>query len=242
MQVYNKYIRRLKRICLFRGIPLEEIGKVGRKRKFPLYKIILNPAAKITVCFSAGIHGEEISGPLAVLKFLKKYKWSSFNNVRIIIFPVVNPTGFNSRKRLNYRGINLNQSFFSRPIPKEDRIVYDEIKKENIFFFHSLHEDSDEESTYLYCFEKKPEKIYRKITYLQKKFFKLKKGIDDDGTPIINGQLINKFDKSFESKLFQRRKTKYAVCTETPMKKILKKRIALNIRIMNLILDFADKK
>lgn len=235
-----KYLNYLKEISKIKKEGIEII-KVGIAYRLPLIKIILNKSGKRTVCFSAGIHGEEIAGPLAVLEFLKRYNAKEFPNIKIILFPVVNPSGFDKEERLNKEGINLNQSFLEKNIPKEDKIFYNEIKKEKIFFFHALHEDSDEKRFYLYNFEKRFEKVYRKIISLAKKFFPINLEKIIDHAPASKGMITNKPDKSFEYRLYKEKKTKYSLCTETPMKQSLKKRIRLNVEIMRLILNFVKK-
>lgn len=66
---YLKEIYKIKRKNI-------KISKIGKAHGYPLLKIIANPSGIKTICFSTGIHGEEIAGPLAVTEFLKKYKKS----------------------------------------------------------------------------------------------------------------------------------------------------------------------
>jgi hypothetical protein len=243
MPSYNNYISKLKEICKNNSFEVLRIGSIGKKLKFPLYKVIINPHAKRVVCFSAGIHGEEIAGPLTILEFLKWYRADFYPNIKIIIFPVVNPFGFDRKRRLNERRFDLNQSFFNKSLPEEDKIVYNHAKKQKIFFFHAIHEDSAEGGAYLYGFEKRPEEIYKKIISIERKFFPIKTGKDDMNNTIYHGMIINAFDESFESRLFKEGIAKYAVCTETPMRKQpLKKRIKVDLKIVKLILGFVNKK
>src|SRR5208337_4241659 len=129
---YSDYLKEIGKIKR-KGI---KISKIGEAHGYPLLKIVINKSGNKTVCFSAGIHGEEIASPLAIIEFLKEYRKSYAPHVRIIIFPVVNPSGFDKGKRFNKININLNQSFGKRPLPKEDQLFYNETKKKKILFFH----------------------------------------------------------------------------------------------------------
>ncbi len=93
-----KYTDYLKEVYRIKKEKLKVI-KIGEVCKYPLIKIIINESGKKTVCFSAGIHGEEIAGPLAVLEFIKRYNIRKFPNIKIILFPIVNPSGFDKGYR-----------------------------------------------------------------------------------------------------------------------------------------------
>ena len=72
--MFDTYYNDLKKICIEKEFLIEDFSKTGSKKEYKLYKITINPNSKTrTICFSAGIHGREISGPLGVLNFLKNY-------------------------------------------------------------------------------------------------------------------------------------------------------------------------
>ena len=52
---------------------VKTIGKAG---KYNLYQAILNPKASKTTCFIGAVHGNEVFGPYAILKFLEESKIS----------------------------------------------------------------------------------------------------------------------------------------------------------------------
>src|SRR5882762_10191115 len=58
---------------------------------------------------SAGIHGDEPAGPLAVCRLLKENQWPS--NLAVWICPCLNPTGFLSNRRENSEGLDLNRQY-----------------------------------------------------------------------------------------------------------------------------------
>lgn len=231
--MYNEFIKSLKDVCIKRKLKLKNIGSI---QDYPIYQIIINNFSPInTICFSAGIHGDEIAGPLSILKFLKEYNLNKIKGNRLIIFPVANPFGFDKQKRRNCLNKDLNRHFCDRNLNNENKILYNSIKNKNINFFHALHEDVDETKFYLYAFERKQEKIYREILKLAKLYVPINTAYGS------NGLIINQKDGSFEDRLF-RDGIPFSMCTEIPGKYSLKKKINLNIKLMNLVIDFVNNK
>lgn len=240
---YNKFLQNLKHICVKRKFKLKKIDSVGKNREYPLFSITLNDTynPKKIVCFSAGIHGNEIAGPLAIIRFLETFDTRQFRDIKIIIFPIENPSGFDRHKSRNYLNRDLNRHFCDKILSGENKILYNKVKNESIFFFHALHEDVDKTCFYLYNFEKKEEEIYRNVIKVAKKYFPIDTNRKIYKDKAINGLVINRRDGSFEDRM-SRDGTPYSMCTETPGKKPLAKRIELNVKIMNLILNFSKSK
>lgn len=70
--------------------------KISSKDICPRDKVIM-------IC--AGIHGEEVSGPLTILKYINKIvDYAHKNGLKLIIYPLVNPSGFERRSRYNIDG------------------------------------------------------------------------------------------------------------------------------------------
>jgi hypothetical protein len=238
--MYKKYISELKKICGKKGIKLHVIGRVGKRKEYPVFKIVLGHSEKHTVCFSAGIHGEEPAGPWAIFEFIKQYRPMKYKGLKIILFPVANPHGFDKGIRRNFLNKDLNRHFCHKKLSGENKMLYDAVKNERVFFFNALHEDEGFKKFYLYDFEKKPEKIYRNILALAKKYFTIDTEKYIYGDPAKNGLIINRSDGSFEDRLF-RDGVPYSMCTETPEGKPFNKRVRLDVEIMNLVLDFAKR-
>lgn len=66
---------------------------------------------------SAGIHGDEPAGPMAVLELLQNNDWPQ--NVDVAICPCLNPSGFPLNTRENATGLDLNRQYLE---PKADEI------------------------------------------------------------------------------------------------------------------------
>jgi len=92
----------------------------------------------------AGVHGDERSGPLALLA------WVSSRNAPLIppdrqvwLLPLLNDEGWDAHRR-EWRGLDLNRSFLSRETPPElVRPIMDEWRARPPDMFLDLHEDSD---------------------------------------------------------------------------------------------------
>src|SRR5262245_27576815 len=63
------------------------------------------------VYISAGIHGDEPAGPLAVRQLLQENQWPT--DISIWLCPCLNPTGFASHHRENDEGIDLNREYLN---------------------------------------------------------------------------------------------------------------------------------
>ena len=81
---------------------------------YPLFCITIgdNQDVKLKdVLISAGVHGEEPAGVYALLKFLEDDLSDFVSDYRFLIFPCINPFGFEHNQRLNHRGVNINREF-----------------------------------------------------------------------------------------------------------------------------------
>ena len=58
---------------------------------------------------SSGIHGDEISGPLALLELIRQPGF--FAGFNVTMFPILNPDGLARGQRTNLNGIDLNRDY-----------------------------------------------------------------------------------------------------------------------------------
>lgn len=68
----------------------------------------LSPGASTHLYLSTGIHGDEPSGPLALLELLRENRWPRAN---LWLVPCLNPEGFRLNRRENAQGIDLNRDY-----------------------------------------------------------------------------------------------------------------------------------
>ena len=117
--------------------------------ELPLYGFArLAKKPQLTVYISAGIHGDEPAGPLALLELLKANAWPS--GVNLIACPCLNPTGFPNNTRENRTGTDLNRDY--RHIESGEVQAHTEwIDRLPQFDFGiCLHEDWEASGFYLY--------------------------------------------------------------------------------------------
>ncbi len=102
----------------------------------------------IRIYISAGIHGDEPAGPLAVLQLLQDNVWPA--NAEISLLPCLNPTGFPLNRRENAHGNDLNRDYRHFETA-EVRAHVDWLKRQRPFdLTFCLHEDWESHGFYLY--------------------------------------------------------------------------------------------
>jgi len=97
---------------------------------------------------SAGIHGDEPAGPLAIQRLLQLNPWP--DPIEIWLFPCLNPTGFPLNTRENRERIDLNRDYLN---PRTQEIQAHVAWLESGPFFDMtfcLHEDWEAHGFYLY--------------------------------------------------------------------------------------------
>jgi hypothetical protein len=97
---------------------------------------------------SAGIHGDEISGPLALLDLLGRPGF--FDELDVTMFPILNPDGLVKNLRHNAGGIDLNRDYRNS---KSAEILSHIEALRRLGRFHAsmmLHEDFEGVGAYLY--------------------------------------------------------------------------------------------
>ena len=96
---------------------------------------------------ATGIHGDEPSGPLALLQLLQENTWPDVN---LWLVPCTNPTGFRRNTRENQSGIDLNRQYRDPAAPE---IVAHKAWLQRQPRFHLsllLHEDWEANGFYVY--------------------------------------------------------------------------------------------
>ncbi len=100
------------------------------------------------IYLSAGIHGDEPAGPLAILQLLESGALAA--DIDWSIIPMLNPTGFDRNTRENFNGVDLNRDYLN---PKSSEILahteWIQNNKRWDLALH-LHEDWGSDGFYLY--------------------------------------------------------------------------------------------
>jgi hypothetical protein len=100
------------------------------------------------IYLSAGIHGDEPAGPLALLELFRENRWP--DDVELIVCPLLNPTGAALNRRENRDGVDLNRQYLN-PRAAEVRAHIEWLARQGPFDMAiCLHEDWEAHGFYLY--------------------------------------------------------------------------------------------
>jgi hypothetical protein len=196
---------------------------------------------------SAGIHGDEIAGPLAVLEMLRITDF--FDQVDATIFPILNPEGLFRAVRTNFNGIDLNRDYKGSK-SSEIRSHLKVLPTLGPFdIAMMLHEDYEETGAYLYELNDGP------MAGLGARIIAaMRQHVPIDERPVIEevsaqggilqrAELIRKmgpiesrpeWPEAIYLSLFH---TKVSYTTETPMLQPLEKRVAAQIEAVQTVLE-----
>lgn len=150
----KKAMTYLELIAGFRdkGYKLKRYGTVREKRtKYHLYKIVINPQYRRTLLITSGFHGEEFNGPISLLAmFDEVVRYAKRKRARLIVYPCVNPSGFDLRKRYNASNELYNNDFLRYKI-RSGRWVstLKPLKHGEIFFSFKIIESPAKEVRFL---------------------------------------------------------------------------------------------
>lgn len=237
-----KLLDEIIRLCRRRKFAYKIIGRAKTRSdiSYPIYRITINPEQKKIFCLEAGTHGYEIGGPLTVLALLKNpARWLN-KNLRYEIYPLVNPAGFDLRRRENAFGRDVNnispQTMANEEFAEAQALAAD-IKKTNMAVLLSLHEDVDKRAFYAYVYEREPQAVYRQVIAQTAQICPILKSKLIHGAKANGAGLIinSAYDKSFHDFLHHRGQTRISLTTETPGLLPLSKRIEINLKNIKLL-------
>jgi len=133
------------------GWTRETFHRDGDLEWFALHRLppsTINSQPSIKIYLSAGIHGDEPAGPLAMLHLLRENLWPS--NAELFLVPCLNPVGFLAGRRENSRGLDLNRDYrhLQSGEIREHVVWLDQKPRFDCCF--CLHEDWESHGFYLY--------------------------------------------------------------------------------------------
>jgi len=106
---YLELVKELKKT----GVKVKKYGAVKEQgRTYPLYCVAENFGFDKTVLITSGFHGEEFNGPISLVKILPlAASYARRKKVNLLVYPCVNPSGFDKRERYNLSNEKLNNHF-----------------------------------------------------------------------------------------------------------------------------------
>ncbi|MGE9269041.1 MAG: M14 family metallopeptidase [Verrucomicrobiales bacterium] len=122
-------------IWQYEGLPMPALKREGREADVPC------------VLLSAGMHGDEPAGPLAVLEWLRA---GPEEGIFWLVTPLINPSGLVAGTRENARGLDLNRSYEEVELPEIAAQLAWLDRQRAPDYFVALHEDWEAEGFYFY--------------------------------------------------------------------------------------------
>lgn len=140
------FLARLEAAASKAKFRLERFGEVAGYPLVALTKRTPGPRPRIYI--SAGIHGDEPAGPLALLQMIEGGVFDS----RAVWFlcPTLNPIGFMRRTRENAEGIDLNRDYKSLKSAEIQAHAHWLKRQPNFDLVLCVHEDWESKGYYLY--------------------------------------------------------------------------------------------
>jgi len=136
----NVYYEKLIRSLRYRqDITITQHNLDYKNNSYKFLKIVSNAIQSTDkiILISAGFHGEEKAGPITLLKYINLIlNYIHANNLKVIIYPNVNPVGFEKGKRYNPdsdTGENKSDTNDFMRYIREDGTVTDDLKEQNVF-------------------------------------------------------------------------------------------------------------
>lgn len=147
-----------------------------------LQRPVANPMAP-RLYFSAGMHGDEPAGPLAVHQLLEENRWPE---AHLTVFPLLNPGGLAQNRRENEDGIDINRDYRHFRSPEAQAHVEWLNTQPSFDLTLLLHEDW--ESHGFYCYELNPD---RRPSLARPILDAVSKVCPIDPTSVIDGRPIS---------------------------------------------------
>jgi len=142
------YVARLEEVAKANGWTIQYLTRCASGTRPWLQRTALTGSDAPDLYLSAGIHGDEISGPMALLKMVRDSDF--FANFNTTIFPILNPDGLAQGIRTNADGIDLNRDYRN---PKSAEVASHTEALKTLGRFDAammLHEDFEGIGAYLY--------------------------------------------------------------------------------------------
>jgi predicted deacylase len=139
-------VARFEALAPSRGFRVERFGEIAGTPLIALTKRTPGPRPRIYL--SAGVHGDEPAGPLALLELLEAGTFDTRANW--LLCPLLNPNGFLRGTRENADGIDLNRDY-KHLLSAEIRAHCSWLERQpNFDLTLCLHEDWESTGFYLY--------------------------------------------------------------------------------------------
>lgn len=240
MESYEEYSQELLSLCKEKKLPVKS-QKLSNGFRFYYISIGDRNTAERSVCFSSGIHGNEKGGPYGVLNYLKEYDGIP-DDLHVLIFPVVNPYGFDRDIRPNAMRMDINRRFCDGVLTGEARAAYKLIQKFEVKFLCTLHE-SGLSSYYMYVSDPILRDRVKEMPKIASKYFKVFDSRQINNEDVKDGIIWHPTDGYSDNRSRCTLENKaytdgiHYICTETPWKAELEDRAKCQCELIHYVLE-----
>jgi len=248
---YEKFIWTLLTKAHHHKLPVEVIGNETSKRTgivYPLYRLVINPEVQQTVCIVTGVHGNEIAGPLSILHLVTDIINELPSEYRYIVYPLINPSGFDLRQRFDADGRDLN-AIYSDTLKSanyhEVQVFYQDALKFTPFeAVITLHEDSDLEKFYMYGLGKENLDFYHAVCGFARTWIPAWTNADIYGCSSDEHGLVlsTARDHAIDGALYKKGLTRLAYTLETPGRLDIHFRVNMMTQLVLLSMEMLNAK
>lgn len=183
LQEFNSSLTQLARS---RGFSVRTITTIEDYDILALHREANNPPQPnpLRLYLSAGLHGDEPAGPLAILAMLKQDRLPE--TFDITLCPLLNPTGIARGSRESKSGIDLNRDFRLLSSPETAAIVEFLNPLPAFDLTACLHEDWESTGFYFYAADA-PSSLSQKILSRVAAIAPIDEASEIDGHPSVKG-------------------------------------------------------
>lgn len=240
---YEKYLWLLLDEAHHHRLPMEVIGYETSKRtgiQYPIYRLVIYPQLQETICIVAGLHGNEIAGPLSIPHMIMNILHELPEHYRYVIYPMINPSGFDLRQRFDADNRDLNAIYsvtlHSCNYQEVQEFYQDAVKFAPFEAVITLHEDSERKEFYMYGLGKENLDYYHAICSFAKTWIQPWAHAEIEGCCTDEHGLIlsNSRDYAFDGALYKKGLAKLAYTFETPGRLELSFRVNMMVQLVLL--------
>lgn len=148
MSTYQNLVARWKSLRSSHDLRVREVACAGAPRT--LLCAESGDPGKPVITISAGVHGDERSGPVALLYLVETRSLDTRFAYRF--WPCTNPTGYDRGTRESIDGIDINRTFGRGGQSPEAKAIIMANRDFKFALALDLHEDCDEEEFYFYAY------------------------------------------------------------------------------------------
>jgi len=252
---YSEMIERMLRLVEeTKGVEAHLLGTVrANPERYPFWMVTTPEGpGKKKICLSAGIHGDEPAGVeaiLAVIEMIRK-KPALLDRFRFILFPCINPFGYEHHTRQNRSRIDLNRQYVRKRPPAEVRFVKKVVEGKRFDLDVEFHEDIDTPGFYLYeVFRAPAQAVGRKIIHRVAKKYPINLQTEIEGAPAENGLISPDISSGFFKQRFARKRqwpqalyfymngTSHVITSETPVHLKMQERVEIHLVVLQTALE-----